>query len=333
MNKSIERIKREHALLLESIELTSMPFAVYDNKDRLIAWNQPYERLHALAFSELRAQADRHGLLYADLVRAIAGQTVEPARIEQYVRQQLEEHRNANGAAIDRYFPGVGWFRVTESRTRGGGVASFAIDINENKRREARLEEEIARRIALEEELRVRAATDSLTGLPNRGAFLARAGIEFRKARRYGDDLSVIMMDADNFKQVNDTYGHNAGDAVLVALARTAEAALRSFDMVGRMGGEEFAIILVHTATRDAVACAERIRAGVEALAVETAAGPLRITASFGVAQCSADDDSFADILDRADRALYRAKRDGRNQVAVHILSDDQDDRQLLTGP
>ena len=148
MNKSIERIKREHALLLESIELTSMPFAVYDNKDRLIAWNQPYERLHALAFSELRAQADRHGLLYADLVRAIAGQTVEPARIEQYVQQQLEEHRNANGAAIDRYFPGVGWFRVTESRTRGGGVASFAIDINENKRREARLEEEIARRNA-----------------------------------------------------------------------------------------------------------------------------------------------------------------------------------------
>ena len=317
MNKSIERIKREHALLLESIELTSMPFAVYDNKDRLIAWNQPYERLHALAFSELRAQADRHGLLYADLVRAIAGQTVEPARIEQYVQQQLVERRNANGAAIDRYFPGVGWFRVTESSTRGGGVASFAIDINENKRREARLEEEIARRIALEEELRVRAATDSLTGLPNRGAFLARAGIEFRKARRYGDDLSVIMMDADNFKQVNDTYGHNAGDAVLVALARTAEAALRSFDMVGRMGGEEFAIILVHTNIQAAAACAERIRSSVAALKFDGPSGPFGVTASFGVAQGRADDESFSVLLNRADRGLYDAKNGGRNRVAM----------------
>ena len=333
MSKTIEQIKREHALLLESIEVSSTPFAVFDSQDRLVAWNQPYERIHSLAFSTLRDKVDRRQLHYVDLARVVAEQTAEPGQVDEVIRQWVADHQNPNGTGIDRYYPGVGWFRESKFKTRGGGIAGFAIDINENKRREARLEEEIARRIALEEELRVRAATDSLTGLPNRGAFLARAGIEFRKARRYGDDLSVIMMDADNFKQVNDTYGHNAGDAVLVALARTAEAALRSFDMVGRMGGEEFAIILVHTATRDAVACAERIRAGVEALAVETAAGPLRITASFGVAQCSADDDSFADILDRADRALYRAKRDGRNQVAVHILSDDQDDRQLLTGP
>src|SRR5690606_9669382 len=112
----------------------------------------------------------------------------------------------------------------------------------------------------------------------NRRAFLERAENDFRRVKRYGDDLSVVMMDADLFKQVNDLHGHAVGDAVLVGIARTAEGAIRSFDLVGRMGGEEFAIILVHTAIEDAAACAERIRIGIESLVFESANGPVRIT-------------------------------------------------------
>ncbi len=330
MAKSIERIRREHALLLESIEVTSTPFAIYDNQGRLIAWNNPYEKLHALAFSRLAAAANQSHLHFVDLARAIAEQTLEPGQVEQWVDGQLEEHRKADGTPVDRYFPGVGWFRVTECKTRGGGVASFAIDINENKRREAELEQEIARRKELEEKLRLLALTDSLTALPNRGAFLARGEIDLRLAHRYGDELSVIMLDADSFKRVNDTYGHQVGDEVLVAMARTAESAVRNFDMVGRLGGEEFAIILVRTGIQDAVACAERIRRGIEALVFETATGPLKITASFGVAQCGADDRTFAQLLHRADTALYCAKRSGRNQVSAHAVQDGQDDRRAV---
>ena len=330
MAKSIERIRREHALLLESIEVTSTPFAIYDRQGRLIAWNNPYEKLHALAFSRLGAGANRGHLHYVDLARAIAEQTLEPGQVERWVSSQLEEHRKAAGTPVDRYFPGVGWYRVTECKTRGGGVASFAIDINENKRREAELEQEIARRKELEEQLRLQALTDSLTRLPNRGAFLARGEIDLRLAHRYGDALSVIMLDADSFKQVNDTYGHQVGDEVLVALARTAESAVRNFDMVGRLGGEEFAIILVRTGMQDAVACAERIRCGIEALLFETASGSLRITASFGVAQCGPDDRTFAQLLHRADEALYRAKRSGRNRVSAHTVADGQDDRRAV---
>jgi diguanylate cyclase (GGDEF)-like protein len=332
MSKSIERIKREHALLLESIEVSSMPFAVYDSHARLIAWNQPYEQLHSLAFSRLADTGSRRPLHYEDLVRAIAEQTLEAAEIEEWVLQQVQEYRKADGTPVDRYFPGVGWFRVTQYRTRGGGIASFAIDINENKRREAELEQEIARRRALEEQLRLRALTDSLTQLPNRGAFLARGDIDFRLAQRYGDALSVIMMDADHFKQVNDTYGHQMGDEVLIALARTAECAIRSFDMVGRLGGEEFGIILVRTSIQDAMACAERIRANIEALVFDTPAGPLRITASFGVAQSAQEDGTFAELLNRADAALYTAKRNGRNRVASPAVKDGQDDRQPISG-
>ena len=328
MAKSIERIKREHALLLESIEVTSTPFAIYDRQGRLIAWNQPYEKLHALAFSRFSGAASPGRLHDVDLARAIAEQTLEAGDIEQWVQGRIEEHRKADGRPVDRYFPGMGWFRVTEFKTRGGGVASFAIDINENKRREAELEQEIARRKELEEQLRLQALTDSLTQLPNRGAFLARGEIDLRLAHRYGDELSVIMLDADHFKQVNDTYGHQVGDEVLVAIARAAESAVRNFDMVGRLGGEEFAIILVRTGMQDAVACAERIRTGIEALVFETAAGRLKITASFGVTQCGTGDRTFADLLNRADEALYESKRSGRNRVSLQEAVDGQDDQQ-----
>ena len=317
MTKSIEQIKREHALLLESIELTAMPFAVYDNQDRLIAWNQPYEKVHALGFSKLRDRANQRKLYYADLVRVIAEAAVEPAQVEAYVQRRLQEQRNADGTGIDRHYPGAGWFRVTKFKTRGGGVAGFAIDINENKRREAELEQEIRRRVALEEQLRLQANTDSLTQLANRAAFLARGENDLRRAHRYGDDLSVMMMDADLFKQINDVHGHSVGDAVLVKLAQTAVNAVRNVDLVGRMGGEEFAVILVHTKLNEAAACAERIRASIEALEFEGPTGTFRVTASFGVTQRTVDDLSFTGLLDRADRGLYSAKDSGRNRVIL----------------
>ncbi|NLD54361.1 MAG: diguanylate cyclase [Burkholderiaceae bacterium] len=316
MAKSIEQIKREHALLLESVEVTSNPFAVYDSQDRLIAWNQAYEAVHALAFNELRHRANDRRLHYADLVRVIAQKTMEPDKVEEHVRQRVEHHRRGDGIGIDLLYPGMGWFRVTKFRTRSGSIATFAVDINENKRREAELEQEIKRRMALEEQLRQQANTDPLTGLANRAALLERGNSEFVRARRFGDDLAVMMMDADHFKQVNDVHGHGAGDEVLRRLARTAAGTVRNVDLVGRLGGEEFAIILVRTRAREAVACAERIRACIAALEFESPSGVFHITASFGVTQAMGDDPSFAAVLNRADKALYQAKHDGRNQVA-----------------
>lgn len=317
MSKSIEQIKREHALLLESIEVSSTPFAVFDSQDRLVAWNQPYERVHALAFSTLREKADRRHLQYADLMRVVAEQTAKPDQVEQVIREWVQDHRNPNGIGVDRYYPGVGWFRESKFKTRGGGIAGFAIDINENKRREAELELEIRRRRELEDQLRAQATTDSLTGLANRRAFLARGDSDLLRSRRYGDDLSVVMMDADHFKQINDVHGHGIGDAVLVKLAETAKSAVRAVDIVGRLGGEEFAIILVHTSLHAAAGCAERIRASVAELSFDGPKGPFSVTASFGVAQNRADDVAFSTMLNRADHALYSAKNHGRNQVAI----------------
>jgi diguanylate cyclase (GGDEF)-like protein len=310
-----ERIRREHALLIESIEVTPVAVAVYDDHDRLIFWNKPYERVHASAFEKLRGKADRRELYYADLVRVIAEATMAADLVEGYVRRRVQEQRDADGVGVDRNYPGVGWFRISKFKTRSGAIAGFALDINENKHYEARLENEIGRREALEERLRLQANTDALTQLANRGAFLERAEMEFLRGDRFGDYLSVIMMDVDLFKQVNDTYGHGIGDTVLASLARATAGGLRGLDMVGRIGGEEFAMLLVHTTLKDAAACAEKIRQSIAALVFHGPDGPFGVTASFGVTQTTAEDRSFAAVMSRADQALYSAKHSGRNKV------------------
>ena len=315
-DEDFERIRREHALLVESLEVTPVAFALYDDQNRLIFWNQAYERCHARAFEELREKVDRRELDYDELVRVLAEAAVAPDEVDAFIQLRVQGQRNADGIGVDRHHPEVGWLRISKFKTKSGATAGFAIDINENKRYEARLEQEISRRAALEERLRVQANTDALTQIASRGAFMERAETEFRRGDRFGDYMSVIMMDVDHFKQVNDTYGHGTGDSVLIALARAAVDGVGSLDMVARMGGEEFAMILVHTALAGATACAEKIRESIAALVFESPTGPFGVTASFGVTQANAEDPSFSAVMSRADQALYRAKHSGRNKVS-----------------
>ncbi|MTV36254.1 GGDEF domain-containing protein [Duganella radicis] len=173
------------------------------------------------------------------------------------------------------------------------------------------------RAFLLERELLHSARHDGLTGACNR-AYLDQMGErELTLALRHGRPLAVAMLDIDHFKRVNDNYGHDVGDQVLRALARTCQDTLRGVDHFGRYGGEEFVCILPETARAEALACAERLRLALAALAIETPAGPLRFTVSVGVALASADQPGWPALLKRADTALYRAKNSGRDQVAL----------------
>lgn len=170
----------------------------------------------------------------------------------------------------------------------------------------------------LEIELREIAATDSLTGLPSRRHFLSRLEQESARIRRHqGHRAAVLMLDCDRFKMVNDEYGHAAGDQVLKHLASLVTHELRKFDIAGRLGGEEFAIILSGADLASAEAFAERLRKKVATTPKTHGEKVLRITISMGVASMGAADVRGEDALSRADRALYRAKERGRDQVAV----------------
>ena len=159
------------------------------------------------------------------------------------------------------------------------------------------------------------ATRDQLTGLLNRRGFTEYGGRAFAAARRAGTDLSVIMTDIDRFKFINDKFGHAAGDAALAHFATLVSEARRSEDVIARVGGEEFALLLPGTDLRDAMALADQLCSKIGSSPMDMTSIGLPMTSSFGVAAISEKDVSLDDMVLRADRAMYRSKRAGRNQV------------------
>ena len=177
----------------------------------------------------------------------------------------------------------------------------------------------IAERKKAEKELERLAQTDSLTGLANRRHFMQQAEQELSRTKRYGGQLSVLMMDIDHFKTVNDTYGHQTGDLVLKALSAVCHATLREIDFVGRIGGEEFAIMLPQTAGPQAMGAAERLRQAIAGTGVPLEHGmPLHFTVSIGVATLADTQINLDTLFGFADKALYDAKHGGRNRACAH---------------
>jgi len=184
------------------------------------------------------------------------------------------------------------------------------------KQKNDTLRREVARRRKLEADLRRLARHDALTGMLNRRGFFERAAQEITRSRRYRHALSLLMLDVDHFKAINDRWGHPAGDAALVALTAGCNQLLRGSDLVGRLGGEEFALLLTETPLAGAVVVAERLRQHLAACSFDTSEGPQHFTVSVGVAQWDAAE-SLDNLVNRVDRALYRAKESGRDRVSV----------------
>jgi two-component system, cell cycle response regulator len=173
------------------------------------------------------------------------------------------------------------------------------------------------RMATLVEESRWLATTDALTGLMNRRAFMDWGVREVRRATRYSDPLSAILLDVDHFKLINDRRGHAAGDAVLASVAQLLVRTMRSSDVVARWGGEEFVVALPSTPLAGATLVAERVRAELEAADIRDGNGDrVPVTASFGVAELGGAE-QLDSLVDRADRAMYRAKSGGRNRVCA----------------
>jgi diguanylate cyclase (GGDEF)-like protein len=175
----------------------------------------------------------------------------------------------------------------------------------------------IIRQTRIAEELRKLSRTDPLTELANRRAFSEAAEIEFRRCKRFRSATAVLMIDVDHFKQVNDTYGHEAGDAALASLAAILKTTARATDFPARFGGEEFVVLLVGSDAMGSLEKAERIRKAVACNVVTSDSGSFCVTVSIGVSQFMMDDPNWSEAISRADKAMYRAKGQGRNKVVV----------------
>jgi diguanylate cyclase (GGDEF)-like protein len=160
------------------------------------------------------------------------------------------------------------------------------------------------------------AVTDELTGLANRRSFLARLDAEVVRSRRSGSPLGIVLADLDDFKRVNDTYGHAAGDTALRSFAAIVHSNSRDVDLPVRLGGEEFAVLLPDTDLEGAAQLAERIRESLEVASIDHEGASISLTASFGVS-CFPSTASAENLLADADRRLYDAKRRGKNTVVA----------------
>lgn len=175
-----------------------------------------------------------------------------------------------------------------------------------------------SRLVRMQKQFRHMAETDALTGAANRRAFMNYLDMQVERAQRQDTPLSVVMVDLDHFKSVNDTYGHAKGDTVLIETVRAVQRGLRERDMLGRLGGEEFAVVLPGASAHAAIDAAERLRRAIEALDIRDDRGErLHVTASLGVTstEFSGQLETAESLLQVADEALYVAKDTGRNRV------------------
>ena len=243
------------------------------------------------------------GINYLEVCQRASGMDREEARkFASGVRSVLERRTEffemeypCHSPTQNRWFLG----RVTPLKTKQRGAVISHATITDRK--------------LLEFELAKIAATDALTGLPNRRYFFEAAKLEVARVRRFGTAASVIMIDLDHFKAVNDTHGHAAGDKVLRCFAEVCRNSLRQIDVFARIGGEEFAAILPGTNEAAAHSVAEKLRNAVYETPIKVGRNLINISASFGVAEVRSVDMGIEDSLGRADLALYAAKRAGRN--------------------
>jgi diguanylate cyclase (GGDEF)-like protein/PAS domain S-box-containing protein len=300
-----DKVLREEVLREREEMLRAMSNAAHDAmimidaEDTVYFWNKAAESMFGYS-SEEAMGAKMHELITLDEDRTRAnvglakfGETGRGPVLDS-VMEFTAVRKNGETFPVER---SVAAFQLGEEWYAVGSLR----DITRRKRDEARLKE--------------LATTDGLTGLNNRRHFMELAGMHLEQAGRYSKPFSLITLDVDYFKSVNDTYGHDAGDRVLTTLSRLCEDACRKVDVVGRLGGEEFAVAMPETGPEEARRAAERLRRVMAEAEVDVRGGKIGFTVSLGVASLSPEIESLEQLLKSADEALYRAKQGGRNRV------------------
>lgn len=293
--KCEEKRQRDQSMLLD---LAHDAILGRDGEDRIVFWNRGAELIYGWSGAEASNKVT-HQLL----------QTKFPEPLQQ-IREQLHKYGCWEGELEhvvkdgNRVVVASRWVLKHDEMDGSDAVMEINRDITQQK--------------ALQHTLEQQAHQDALTGLHNRGYFIELAEMELKKSSRYGDQLVMFMIDIDHFKRINDTYGHQTGDLVLRRLALLFRYCLREVDLIGRIGGEEFAVLLPETNLTGAAGVADRLRLAVMNAHMALAGGtPLHFTVSIGVAAPSENDKSLHAILGKADSALYQAKQSGRNKVVI----------------
>ena len=299
-----EKLEQSTRFLNTIFDSIRDPFMILDSDYKIIKANQAYSDLKNIDLDDLfdercYAVTRQRDSVCKDCIVAKTFQSGDPAAKEKKVvtHSGLQE-----------------WLEIyTYPILNNEGVVTHVIEYVRNITDRKRAEEESQRFI---KELETLSSEDSLTGLQNRRMIFERIRHEIERVRRYNAELSLIFCDLDYFKEINDTYGHKAGDEVLRTIADILRRSVRTSDVIGRYGGDEFLLVLPQTALKGAQELAERIRVAVQDMAFEMPGGKsVNTTMSIGVAFYDGNENDVDALLNRIDTALYVSKRSGKNRV------------------
>ena len=292
-------------LVFESLSLTHDGIGVFDADDVLVYCNPvtasmfclPVESATGMTFDKVIESSFYSG----------TGLNIETDNLQAWLRKahQLRRSKDFRSFEVDHH--DGRWWLVTEHTSEDGTILMFCSEITQQKKSEQDLRR-------LNEQLSSMAYRDSLTDIYNRRYFSECAAVELSRCARAESPASLLMLDLDHFKSINDNYGHESGDRVLIETTQLIRGQLRNYDIFGRLGGEEFAILLPGIGRDSAAAIAERILQDLRDHAFEVTQGELKITASIGIAEIESGNNDLGRLLRSADEALYMAKGEGRDR-------------------
>lgn len=310
--------QQHYRQLSQVVELTQEGIIVADPKGRITWVNRGFEEISGYSMEEVVGYKPGDILQGPETDITTHNYMAEMIRKrEPFSAEVLNYHKNGS-----KYWLKVNIYPQFDKNGELQAFMAVETDITETKFAQQRLQQqtdalnrEIQRREQLEQELRALAYHDSLTNLFNRRYFFDALKTELSRCQRYARPLSLILLDIDYFKKINDNFGHDVGDLVLCGVAEALNSVVREPDLVARVGGEEFAILAAETDLDDARSLAERIRVALASRSFHVEDESLSITASLGVAELKEGASSTKMLYKEADEALYLAKRSGRNMV------------------
>lgn len=299
-------LRRSERFLNTIFESINDPFNIIDRNYRIIKANESYARMRGKTIEQLIGRRCYEVLQNKRSV--CEGCSVKEAfdTGKPNTKEKLMSYPGGQHVWVEIYT-----YPVFDETGRVLNVIEYTRDITQRKRAEAE-------RDILVDRLQYLSRTDDLTGSLNRRALIEKLEDEVHRTQRYKTDLSILICDIDYFKEINDTYGHDTGDRVLRVISNLLKESLRSIDIIGRYGGDEFMMILPETSMKGAEEIAERIRLAVEDLKLQGEGKDLiKTTVSLGVAEFNVDKEDINGLIKRADNALYIAKGKGRNRVYI----------------
>lgn len=302
--------KQFATLLVDLIRASQDGFAIFDQNDVLMFCN------HEFAFRLGLRIVDAEGKTFAQIIRLShesgKGIKIDNGDVDSFIEESSAKHSAVGFRCFTDQLSDESWIKISQLVTQEGYTFVYVTDISKLIQTELELRETL-------EQVKNIAATDPLTNIHNRRYFFDMASKELKRSSRHHSPMCLLALDIDNFKSINDTYGHLCGDEVLVAVASACAKQLRDYDIFARIGGEEFSILLPNTQLYEAQLFAERILATIRQLTIPYEDLDLTITLSIGIAKYDETCHTLESLMDRADQALYQAKDNGRNKLEVYM--------------